>query len=153
MHKINIYLIITLFNIRVQIWFTGGITITNPHYHTKIIEVRDNDIFQSVDQRMPDTRFRHCALMINTTHAFLHGGRTFISKRFLWFDKSWRKTFMRNPGFAYGHTKWEYIPELNSTANNSYIYDFAKKTWMLVNLNIINCRLNVQVLKVVINVM
>ena len=92
-----------------------------------VIETKDRHIYWGLEgPSLPEPRFMHCMVSINSTHSFLHGGRTPVDS-----DVKFQRNFKVRFG-QLGFREWFYTSSPNVTANNSYIYDWKKDAWHLV---------------------
>ena len=117
-----------------MLWVTGGLGWKTFEKATFLVPTDDQVVLRfKYGPRLRQPRILHCSLTINSTHSFIHGG---IAPKFQ--RRRYRPFYQyrsNKPGHRYnGYTSWTFDHIANKTAEQSYIYDWKRETWIKVSM-------------------
>ena len=114
-----------------MLWGSGGLDLYNYASWTqlKYSETRGTFFVGYWGPSLPQPRILHCMVMINKTHAFLHGGKTPLEP----FKKHDPPFYKRNMRIGPQNVYRTFDGIANLTATQSYLFNLENKEWTKVS--------------------
>ena len=114
-------------------WASGGLNFFNfdNSTHLAYTESRQSFMSETLAPPLPEARILHCLVMINETHAFLHGGRTPLEPFKIHKPQLFGRTIRIGSQNMY---KYNGRIIENVTASQSYLFSWNTKEWSKVTV-------------------